>query len=371
MYSTPLILTIAFAAFDLGQADKGVDPAVAAARARQKAAKTVVLEFKQTEIEQPGNRSAGLIALQRDELAKIVPENETVSESKNRVVFDGVKMRFENNHPMWSLVDGKLRPSPRVEVDDGEMGKSLFPLGFPREDRPRGRVHGSAQRLELKLALLNTIYFAFRGADPERCPYPMPAFKPTGASLPIGDHRCDEYALRRTETEVTAWLDPDADYVVRRLTLLRKGKLLEQHDAQHRRDEKWGWVPTAWTMTEYSMTGDLLRTTRVEVTALRIGEPQPASEFQIKFPPGTFITDLTSNKYYWVEPNESMTEVTPGGQPVPTGSVATPQPRGDVPLPSDSFVSRHKWLLTGAALGSIAIVLFFFIRRRHGIASPR
>ena len=93
-------------------------------------------------------------------------------------------------------------------------------------------------------------------------------------------------------------------------------RLRLQIDAEHRRDEKWGWVPAAWTTTVYNMTGDLLRTERVEVLGLRIGEPQLASEFQIRFPPDTFLFDLRKMKYYRVKPDEDMIEISQNGEPV-------------------------------------------------------
>ena len=148
----------------------------------------MVLEFKQTDVEQRGSRSDQLEAAMRDsrKLTKTVPEKETISESKNRIVFDGAKMRFENNHPMWSMEDGRLWPCPRVEVSDGETGKYLHPLGLGTDNTPQGRIHGAANRWEFRMALLNPIFFAFRGIDREVCPYPMGIFKPTGASVPIG-----------------------------------------------------------------------------------------------------------------------------------------------------------------------------------------
>ena len=231
MYSTSLILTVALAAFDLGQAEKGVDPAVAAARARQEFAKTVVLEFKQTDVEQPGGRSGELDAEMRKARGhtKTVPEKETVSESKNRMVLDGAKMRIENNHPMWSMVDGKLWPCPRVEVTDGETGKHLYSLGLGTDDKPKGRVHGAADLMEFRQARLNPIFFAFRGIDPEVCPYPMAVFKPTGASVPIGLSVCKEYVVNRGDAVITAWFDPGADYAIRRFTETLKGRLRRVH----------------------------------------------------------------------------------------------------------------------------------------------
>jgi hypothetical protein len=368
MYSTPLILMVAMAAFDLGQAEKGVDPAVAAARARQERAKTVVLEFKLTTVDQPGSRSGQLDAVMRQAagLTKTVPEKETTSESKNRMVLDGAKMRIEINHPMWSLAEGKLLPSPRVEVCDGEAGKYLYTLGIAGDGKPKGRVHGAADSADFRLTLLNPIYFAFRGTDREVCPYPIGVFKPTGATVPIAGATCNEYVVNRGDMIVTAWFDPGADYTIRRFTETQKGKLRRQIDAEHRRDEKWGWVPAAWTLAEYDMAGDLMWTEQVAVFSLDIGEPQPASEFQIRFPPDTRLFDMRNKKYYRIQPDESMLEISADGKPLGSGA-KIPQPSGsEVPQADESFFSRHKWLLISAATALVVVIVFLFARRRFG-----
>ncbi len=254
---------------------------------------------------------------QMRKLTKIVPEKETKSESKNRMVLDGAKMRVEVNHPMWSLVDGKLWPCPRVEVCDGETGRHLFTSGLGTDDKPKGRVHGAADLMEFRNARLNPIYFAFRGSDPEVCPYPMRVFNPTGASVPIGRSRCNEYVVNRGDFMTTAWFDPAAGYTIRRFTETHKGKLRLQIDAEHRNDEKWGWLPAAWMVTVYNhATGDLARTERVEVLSLRIGEPQLASEFRDAISARHVSFRHEEHEILSDQPDESMIEISSSGKPL-------------------------------------------------------
>ena len=118
------------------------------------------------------------------------------------------------------------------------------------------------------------------------------------------------------------------------------------------------------------MAGDLLNMQQVQVLSVTVGEPQPASEFQIRFPPDTILYDARINKYYRIQPNESMIETSANGEPLGSGATI-PQPVGsEIPQPGESFFSRHKWLLIGAALGVIATAFFYFLRTRSGGGKP-
>lgn len=338
----------------LGQADKGINPATAAAKARQDLVRTVEIRFTRTDVEQPGSRSAVLPAGFASVTAKGVPQEETSSTSKNRVVLDGRKMRFECNHPMWNMSTGKLEPSPRVAVDNEALGKLFFSTGVAGDGKPMGRIHPPADRMELSEATLNPILFTFRGGDRDICPYPLGAFKRTGVSVPFGADPCEEYSQVRGQSTVAVWLDPAMDYVVRRLTKHKGNQLLHQMDCQYRKEEKWGWICASWTIQEYGPDGNLLRTERVEVTDARFGAAIPAGEFDLTFPAGAHLYDAMANKYYQVADNGDLAETNARWEPM--GNALVPQP-------DNSFVERHKFLL--AALAALAGVLLLVAFRKY------
>src|SRR5690242_4100646 len=106
-----MLLAVAGGSLFLAFPDGDEDPAVATARARQEAVKTVVVEFRLTETLAPGAIS------ERSSLPtnprRVFPAEETTLTSSNKLIFDGRKVRFEYNHFHWSLTSptaGKFLP---------------------------------------------------------------------------------------------------------------------------------------------------------------------------------------------------------------------------------------------------------------------
>lgn len=348
---SPALLLLVTAS--VGQTEKSVDPS-AAARVRQELVRTLDVRFTRTEVEQAGSRSAALPAGLASVVAKGVPKEETTSESRNRVLLCGRKMRFENNHPTWNMVTGKLEPGPRIAVDNGAVGKLFFSKGIGGDGKPMGRMHNSSDRIELNDPVLNPILFTYRGTDRDICPFPLGGFKRTGAVLPFGDDACDEYTQVRGEVVMTVWLDPAMDYVVRRFTQRKGDHLLHQMDCQYRKDEAWGWVCASWTIHEYGREGNLLRAARMEVTSYRFGGEPAASEFDLTFPPGARLYDMLANKYYTVADDGNMAETNARWEP-------TGQP--PIPQPGRNFAERHKYLLTALTVAVAGALAFLFLRR--------
>src|SRR5271154_5163678 len=60
----------------------------------------------------------------------VVPADDTTIESINRIVFDGDKVRLEDQHPTWALPSGKKNQREMTIVFDGTLGKLLcYPDG--------------------------------------------------------------------------------------------------------------------------------------------------------------------------------------------------------------------------------------------------
>ncbi len=166
-----------------------------AARRRQESIKTVDVEFTRKEIIAPGGMSGLMPGMVKDK-GKVTPEKEVRVESSNRVVFKGNKLRYENNHPIWSPEKGATVPTRLVNVCDGEVNKNLYSPGLNGPDIPEGYISDAPRSNDIKSRALVPLVLTLRGLEPALSPYTVPDFKPTGASLPIDGAICQEYVFQ-------------------------------------------------------------------------------------------------------------------------------------------------------------------------------
>ncbi len=329
-----------------GQAEP--DPLVKAARERQNAVKSLVLEFKRVDFDPANGRTAGAPEAIKNRVPGTgVPSRDTTSESTNRVLISGGKMRYENNHPNWFLPTGRLQYATKVTTYNGHVLKALLPKGFSGDEVGAGRIQPTSGAEGFRDPLLNPIMISFRGLDLEHCAYPATSMKATGMRVPVKGDVCAEYSLAIGNLVVNLLMDTTKKHALRRIRKLRNNHLVHQLDAQWRKDDQWGWLPTSWVMREYTESGSLLKDTRVDVVSIKLNVEIPEELFEIQFPPDAWVYDTRVNKTFKVQPDGTMHEVSSSGKDL--GKAAVPQTE-------ESFVRRHKWLLFASAVLLIGLV---------------
>jgi hypothetical protein len=352
--TAPVFLILAVA----GSAPADDAPHVKAARARQEAAKTVYVEFKLTEAVPPGGH---MNPRNHPGAAKIlVPPRETTLEAINRLILDNEKHRYENNNFCSFRLNGNVLQGKCITAFDGAVERNLYPDGVSNEGVPWGSFGRRFSRPVIGDRLLLPIVQAFRGADPRNGCDVCGEMKPTGNTLVIDGAVCEESLVEYwTGWATSYWLDPDSDYLARRICLRWGDWITEQFDIRYRRHEKDGWAPESWVRKDF-FRGDPGITTTVEVLDLRLNAPQPAERFELIFPPGAFVSETgNGGKQYQVQPDGSLREVSPSSPPP-----ADPEP------PDDSSVGHHKWLAIGVAMAFAIIVYVLAARRKRQAISP-
>jgi hypothetical protein len=339
------------------------DPAEVAARDRQEAVKTIALEFKCTEVTARGAISHEERAEPLPDVPNAVPREESTRESTNRLVIDGKKARYEDNHIQVFSPDGTIVNGNRLILCDGTATTTFFPKGMGMTDGspPSGIIDTMPGLESAKTSLLWPITMTYRAFDPQIISYPWAGILPTGASLVIEGVECREYEIKpSTTTSIRFWLDPTSDFIPRRISYWKKGLLREQLDIAFERHEPTNWVPVSWVRKRYALDGGALVTTRVEVVSLRLNEPQPADLFEMSFPPGTRVNDNGKKKAYIVQANGDMHEVTPGFTEIPNPVTVATQP-------GVLWFQRYKWLILGLAgiLFLVGILLLIVWKKKH------
>jgi hypothetical protein len=284
----------------LGQPEAAA-PVVEAARQREKAVRTVAVEFRLVE-----EIAAGGV---KDTKTLKVPAKATTLESTNRLVIAGNKTRFERNHPIWNPGTGALKQMRQVSTANGTVNKSLYAIGLTRPEQPEGIIGRNGEANEIKTGILVPLAVWYRGMQNELSPVPLAEYRPTGAVANIGGKECQEYARSGNRGEITySWFDAGSGYALRRIRTDGNGQPLTQYDIEFRLHELGVWVVASWVRTRFSPDGRVLATEKVEVLSTRLNEEYPESTFDVTFPTGTRVYDARENKFYMVQDEGTLRE---------------------------------------------------------------
>ncbi len=331
------------------------DPAIVAAQARQDAIKTIALEFKCTEVIARGAFSHQDRADPLPDAANVVPREESTRESTNRLVIDGNNVRSEDNHAFFFRPAGAIQGRKCLIIHDGSVSKSFITQAENFNLYPECYINKAEFLDPTKIMLLWPITMTFRAFDPQINPHPLAGMMPTGASLTIEGVECREYELKTGATTfLRCWLDPAHDFIPRRITNWKAGVLRDQLDIAFERREPGIWVPVSWVCKQFFLSGNPSGTTRVEVTSLRLNEPQSPDQFAMTFPPGTRVHDYVKQKEYIVQANGDMRE-------------DLPSPVTVVTRPGLQWYEQYKFLLAGlvGVLFLIVLLVSILSKKKH------
>jgi hypothetical protein len=330
-------------------------PALTAARKRQEAVKTLAVEFTVTQSIPQG----GIAKALGPPLNEPFPDHETTVESKNRLLIDGDKVRYEENHVHFFKPGRDVIQLKKVYVYDGSATTTLFPP-LTGDGVPSGVINTADQ--DFTSPVLDPIGHTFRPMNRLLFSLPIAAMQRSGATLSIDEDACEELVFEPPRTPGTSkemdayYLDTTKDYVVRRIVHKLADLPSRQHEISYRRDDAQRWVPATWEIKEYARDGQVRAATKVVVTNLRINEAIRPEEFGIKFPEGSRLYNQNNNKNYQVQADGSLHEDNANTGNMLPASVAPP-----------AHWYQNKWLLVGGAIALAAgFVGTYFLRRKRG-----
>jgi hypothetical protein len=329
---------------------RGGDTLVEAARQREEAVRSVVVEFEVTEFTAKGLMSG----LSLDGKTKAVtPPADAEFSSRNTLVFSDRMARYENNHPMWNVDRGVLRKTSSVTVTAGEVGKLYFPRDISGGGGATGIIWRDAAPSGLVLPVVTPLSTHFRGLAPHLTPYLLSDARRTDRTAIIDGRICSEYIISSDKTIlISLFIDETNRFVVRRFRKLRQGNPYSQIDVRYR-DDRIGLVPDRWSVTEYVPDGRVRSRSDVAVTNLVLNPDVPRARFGIEYPDGCDVFDQRTNKWYVGQADGSLREKSASGEL--TDTVVYP--------PGTPWWTRYGvWVLTGG--GVLLCLLGFALRRR-------
>lgn len=331
---------------------RGADPLVDAAAARQQAIQSADIEFHLKAFYTKGYLSG--MKLPGSKPPAPVPSADTTLEADNRLLIDGMRVRFEDKLPIWHVRTGELTKGKTcLSVSNGELAKRFFPAGIGTDDKVSGFIARDGRCEQIKESYLTPLTTFLRGLEPAFAPYPVQKLKKTGRVLLIAGSSCEEYSMGLSaDLTIAFWFDSQASYTLRRIQKIRRGLVTEQSDVHYQSHSQLGSVPSSWLMNQFDQAGKVVRSVEVTVTAFRLNPSPPAELFEIEFPPGCEVFDERTTKYYRIQPSGDMREVTSSGQELPNV----------IPQPGVSWVRRNIGLLIG--LAALLMVSVFYVVRR-------
>jgi hypothetical protein len=347
-----------------GRPSAGEDPAVRAARARQQAVRTLDVQFKRVEVIRKGALDPPTPAPRPP---TPVPPKDQTSEWVYRLVLDRDKVRIETGHGGTSGSIGTF---------DGTTPKLYYPPW--REGTPSGT--GVIEKepggiLKLMMGDHMPITMATRGVSSSVFGFTIDQLEPTGARLMIDGSLCREYVPKRLDTSAPRyWLDTGKDYLLRRVLWHWKDsknlRVAVQFDVKYRRDPTAGWVPASWVSKGFGRDGDQWYTITGEVLSLSINKPQAPEQFDLKFPPGTYVEDHRNEekKEYLVQPDGSLGELPKEMKPHPVDELLKPGKETKTPggAPQGPWYKGDGWLLAGVTAILLGLGLAYRWQKKRG-----
>jgi hypothetical protein len=265
-------------------------------------------------------------------------------------------MRFAPSTFEQSMTDPLIAvPQETVQTFDGKLGKSLTAKSAGRY--PRGRVASTDETNGLDFVGALPILLAVRGAVwLDRLAAPR-------ATAVDGVLENDPMVILTLSSEGSdrkyiLWCEPAKDYHVRRIEYYASSGLRRRHDISYSHDEKSRlWIPVRWTRTSALPDGGIRVQKTSAVTYYSLGGAIPSEEFDLTFPPGTWVDDEVNNRSYIVLEDGGERVVTPAERAARLGYEELLERSPGLGSP------RIWWIMSFSTIG--LIVLLFFVWRSY------
>jgi hypothetical protein len=243
-------------------------------------------------------QAKGTLELPPDQRQKgaAFPPRDTTYRVKSTCEMDRDMMRYGfSGESLQVYNEGALEHREYVSASDGVVSRAFWPIPNKLRAYPKGitfddKICCDASTLEVKPLL-----WIYRALDPRF------AFSESSLRLSPNDESIDHITCKIVYFEKggvrhSIWTDPARDFLPLRLTIgLRvTGDMTTRTDIAYRLHPPHGWTPTNWK-TVRPAAGDVRSSVVARVLESAINIEIPREHFQIKFPPGSVVIDM-SNK---------------------------------------------------------------------------
>ncbi len=107
------------------------------------------------------------------------------------------------------------------------------------------------------------------------------------------------------------FLDPSRQFLPLRFLSTHSGKPTVQIDIEFTSDAKFGFVPSGWKLLFLRPSGAINTSQVATVQSVAINDPISDDQFEIEFPPGTWVRDARTKDQYIVRADSTRRRITP------------------------------------------------------------
>lgn len=214
-------------------------------------------------------------------------EDLRVEDESSVIAFDGNKVRYEcNKKTNWARPDQALSPITTISTFNGEDGRFFMPSNS--RGRPEGgikKAHNDAQLVTVYPAIM-----PFRTTTSAYWPFATGEIVERLKSV-VDGKVCHvvSFTTKSPNMELLAYVDPEIDYSISRVTMLLKGSVRTNIDIHYKLDSVHGWIPSKWEIVQNVHEGT--RMYNVKVKDYQLNCSFPKNYFDFEFPPGTVVED--------------------------------------------------------------------------------
>jgi hypothetical protein len=236
-------------------------------------------------------------------------EGSTVNEHA-WLIIGGDKMRYEADLVRWPAAGSGFITKHYAAAWNGRDSKLLFSMDRELE-YPSGAVMKEQGHTDAAMVYLRPLMLWCRPLDPLLGALLGEQLE-LRAALPPGSGP-DGVLVRHPAANGgrhEIYVDPARSYVPTRLANYDSQNVLRIQSAiQYRHDAQHGWLPSEWDVSCLDKDGLVLESVKARVEDIAINVNPPPEEFEINFPPGTWVNDAKRSKSYIVRASGGKREV--------------------------------------------------------------
>lgn len=285
---------------------------LAAWKRREEGARNLRFEWSQDDILAAGSLTRPLPGeMPQPRAGEPVPSSDVTLSNRFVYISDGRNLRYHQLGDIWSPNQNRASFQDYTAAFVGSESRALFarnvgsyPIGEIGNGVPDTGLCRNTNTLALRLV--------YRSFDPTQSPFRASNLKLQNGTAVVAKVPCTiAYCEESPFVKSVVWLDPSRDFIPLRYIVEEEGHVALDMVVHYSQSADGAW-PSTWVWSEFDPGGKVVSSHSATVTSCGLNARIPTADFEIEFPPGTWVFDKTNKSQYVVLPNGSHRFINPG-----------------------------------------------------------
>ena len=229
-----------------------------------------------------------------------------------------------------------------------------------------GTIFDSPRYKEVRSSVIRPLLLAYRPLAEGTLHIDLESFEILPDKVRVGEVDCvvlQQLDDGRGRVRESYLLDPERDFLLIRFFETVNEEPRFQTDIDYKEDPEHGWVPYRWKSIFMKGQGRVVSSQVATVTQFALNTPISEEEFEIRFPPNTWVRDSRADKQYIIRPDGTKRPITKSellGPVLTFEQLVSSEPDEGM----RSTAQRSRWLIFANVLLIAALLFFVYFRRR-------